>query len=310
MFDITSLPAEAQAIITRHQIQDAERLVRSRSRLKESQELRQDRMHVVRLRDRLLANAVFKRKGSHKQKLNNSAPERDADKEFRRMVDGCNAEIDRFDSQIAKMEAEVPPACLTASRILSELDRLASSILEECARPKVILIDGERDIADALPRFRENVRLAKAAKRSAENEPLHAIDVKEVARRQINRLAARGVPMVQQMFAGGGIDWPKIQNPAKVGANYNLQIDAAALLAFMFKKELIEKLDGLIDSYADVAGTLSIGQRAKRIAALAADIDEAERIEAAAVEAVIADGGTAFHRPDISVLAVLSMRTA
>jgi hypothetical protein len=308
MFDTTSLPAEAQAIITRHQIQDDERLHASRSRLNHLQELRQSRLHEVRARDRTAANNKYNK--DPKEKQNKSATPRDAEAEYKRMLAAFDTRIERLDTQIAKIEAEAPAACLTAPRILSELDRFSSSILEEVQRPEIVLIDGERDIADALPRFRENVRLAKAVKRAAKNEPLPAVEVKKAARRQIHRLAAQGVPMVRQMFGGGNISWPRIQGPATVGANFNPQIDAAALLAFLFEDELSKKLDQLIESNVDLSGSLPLPQRAKHLATLTAAIDEAERIEAAAVEAIIAEGGDAFHRPDISVLAALSLRVA
>jgi hypothetical protein len=93
-----------------------------------------------------------------------------------------------------------------------------------------------------------------------------------------------------------------------VGANFNPQINAAALLAYIFEDALVEKLDELIDANANEGETLSLPQRAKHVATLTAAIDEAERIEAAAVEQIIAEGGSAFHRPDSSVLAVLSLR--
>jgi hypothetical protein len=110
------------------------------------------------------------------------------------------------------------------------------------------------------------------------------------------------------MFGGGNIAWPPIQGPTTVGANFNPQIDAAALLAFLFEDELAKKLDQLIEANADLSGSLPLPQRANHLATLTAAIDEAERLEAAAVEAIVAEGGTAFHRPDISVLAVLSLR--
>jgi hypothetical protein len=308
MFDLTTLPADAQAIITRHEIQDAERLHASRARLAHLQELRQARMHEIRARDRLAANNKYNKDAPEKQ--NKSATPRDAEAEYQQMLAAYDTKIHRRDIQIAKIEAEVPAACLTAARILSELERFSSSILEGTERPEIILQESERDIADALPRFRENVRLAKAVKRAAENEPLPAVEVKKAARRQIHRLAAQGVPMVRQMFGGGDIAWPRIQGPATVGANYNPQINAAALLAFLFEDELSKKLDQLVEANADAAGSLPLPQRAKNLATLTAAIDEAERIEAAAVEAIIAEGGTTFHRPDISVLAVLSLRVS
>jgi hypothetical protein len=116
--------------------------------------------------------------------------------------------------------------------------------------------------------------------------------------------------MVRQMFGGSDIAWPKIQGPATIGANFNPQIDAAALLAFLFEDELSKKLDQLIESNADAAGSLPLPQRARNLATLANNVDEAERIEAAAVEALVAEGRTAFHRSDISVLAVLSLRVS
>lgn len=308
MFDFSSLPADAQAIINRHQIQDDERLHANRSRLTRLQELRQQRLHEVRARDRMAANNKYNK--DPKEKQNKSATPRDVEAEYKQKLAAYDTRIARFDIQIAKIEAEAPVACLTAPRILSELDRFSSTILEEIRRPESILVDGERDYADALPRFRENVRLAKAIERAAKNEPLPAVEVKKAARRQIHRLAAQGVPMVRQMFGGGDINWPRIQGPATVGANFNPQINAAALLAFLFEDELSKKLDQLIEENADAAGSFPLPQRAKNLATLTAAIDEAERIEAAAVEAIIAEGGAAFHRPDISVLAVLSLRVA
>lgn len=305
MFDLSTLSPEADAIVLRHEMQDHERQQANRSRIVRLQELRADRQRATSARDSLRAAKIV---GGDNIK-NNSAPDRDAKTETERLIRAEEIKIARLDPQIAALEASAPDACLTAVRIKSELDRLSSLTLDNVERPTMTLTDGERDAADALPRFRENVIQAKAAKRAALHQPLPAATVKEAARRQIHRLAARGVPMVRSLFAGGDIGWPKVAAPTTVGANYVQEIDAAALLAFLFEEQLVAKVEEIINITAGMHDApMPMRERTAHFARLDAEIDYAERVEAAAVEQIIAEGGTASHRPDISVLAVLSLR--
>lgn len=300
------LSEHAQSIITRLEVEDRERRSANRERQRQIHAIKMERVAIARERAAYTDTRLFV--GSNRK--NAHSPERNAAAENNARIAALDARDATLAKQLLLLESKAPIPSLTAERIHNELDAVTAPIIE-VARPDVPLIDGERNATDALPRLREATILAKAARREASKMPLPTSAVKEAARREIKRLAGQGVPYVRSLFNGGGIDWPKLQSTATNGPYIRREINAAGLVAFLFHDLLVEKLDQLIDVQADIGGDgPPLTERKAMLAKLDAEIDHCERIEAAAVEAIIADGGKAFHRPDASVFAVLGLKTA
>jgi hypothetical protein len=83
------------------------------------------------------------------------------------------------------------------------------------------------------------------------------------------------------------------------------------LIAFLFRDKLKSELDQLLEiNGAAFPDAMSTEDKAERLAELSTAIDAAERVEAACIERIVAEGGTADHRANASVLAVLSLLIA
>ncbi|MBR0717862.1 hypothetical protein [Bradyrhizobium liaoningense] len=193
---------------------------------------------------------------------------------------------------------------LSAPRANHELQKLAGKKLVPVARPKLPL--GKNETAEgALPRFREaSVALISERKATAKAARTKE-EVKAAMRREIAKLADSGLPTLLPMFHGAKIAWPQ---RLFGGGLYNVP-DGVALVAFLLRDELEARLSKLIDFNASAfPDAMTAEDKEARLAELDSEIDVAERLEAACVEQVIADGGAAHHRPDISILAVLSLR--
>jgi hypothetical protein len=293
------LSDEARIIIDRHESQDRERAHANKTRIAQIHEIRALENEAIRNRRYLADFRFFESK--------NGDAKGPKDAQAKSQIEAIDRDLTRWRKQRAALEAKKLAPILTSARIYSELDRLAAIELIPVKRPEPTLAKGERSLLEALPRLRENVSILKADRHRIAKSALPAAAAKKAAREAIARLASRGLPKVMNLFSGGDVVWPRVASLAS-GARYIDQtIDGAALVAFLFQDVLIEKLDELVDFNAGAFDRpLSALDRTKQITALDAQIDEAERIEAAAVESLVLDGQEVSHRPDINVLAVLS----
>jgi hypothetical protein len=148
--------------------------------------------------------------------------------------------------------------------------------------------------------------------------PIPSSVAKERIRDQINKLAASGVPSVLSVIeAGLPMGWPKTtfrgdflgvaggaaaMGQAAVGAP-----NALAVIAWLFKDRLLEKLEAEVDDLASDDAALSDEQRAEREAALLHGILEAERVEESFIEQAETAGQTIQRRPDADPRAVLGL---
>ncbi len=198
---------------------------------------------------------------------------------------------------------------LTAKRIELELAKLGPrATFVEVDRPRLPLGKTERAV-DALPRFEAASRELIEEIATVETAARTFKEAEKAAHREIDRIADSGLPKSMRMFRGDvGIEWPthEIQNPG-----FARVPDGLAVVAYLIRVKLKAEVSSLLKINANAfPDALSAEEKAARLAELRAQLDTAERIEAACVEQIIAEGGTAHYRPDISVLAVLSLRIA
>ncbi|KYH02139.1 hypothetical protein [Bradyrhizobium sp. DOA1] len=217
----------------------------------------------------------------------------------------ANARVDSLAWQLARLkDATAPVARLTLERANSELAKYAGKKLVPVERPRLPLAKAQ-SAAEALPQIRAQSLDALAERRAVSKAALTKEEVKTAMRRELGKLCDSGPPTILPMFHGAKIAWPQ-RNFGE--GRYNVP-DGVSLIAFLFRDELDKKLSELIDfNAAAFPDAMSAEEKADRLAELDAEIDALERVEAACVEQIIADGGVAFHRPDISILAVLSLR--
>jgi hypothetical protein len=221
-------------------------------------------------------------------------------------LDEARAALDTIRERKALISAAAAPqiARLTAARIEQGLVKYRKFIAVD--RPVITLGKNER-ASDALARFREASLSLIAERKAVQRAPRTSAEVKDAAGRELDKLADRGLPKTLSMFHGADISWPR----HTIGEGKHHVPDALAVVAFLMRDHLKKELFKLVDVNANAfPDAMSRDDQAKRLSELDSEIDAAERLEAAAVEAVIAEGGAAHHRQNADVLAVLSLRAA
>jgi hypothetical protein len=196
-------------------------------------------------------------------------------------------------------EAPVMPAAKLESIVAGGAE------LEEVER-KFHLKAGESK-SDALHRVRARMTELRAERRTVKAAPLPLADVRRHAKEQIARLAARGQPKVLMAFNGGSIEFPEAET-YDPGPTRHYVGDGVALIAALFQEELFAKVDEALKFNADDDNALTEAKREERLAAIDEELDALGREEAALVEAIVRDGGTAYHRPQANPLHVLGLR--
>lgn len=297
------LPPHAQQIADRLAFEDQEVVAAARLYASRRQELNREERDALAERARL-ADAdkagllITEEHGHDDQGRNTTERKRDTAR-----LEAVDAAVDAIRRKKALFGNAAPVARLTAERLKLELAKYPASKLVAVERPLVPLPKNGRAI-DALPRFREATLELRAEHRASSNAPRTVTEVERAAHAEIERIADRGLPRTMRMFHGGDIEWPHHELPVS-----HLKVpDGLALVAFLLRDELKNKLSALLKVNASAfPDALSAEDKAERLAELEAEIDAAERIEAATVEQIIAEGGKAYHRPDASVLAVLSL---
>jgi hypothetical protein len=169
-------------------------------------------------------------------------------------------------------------------------------------------------ILDAVARLRRRGRelRADAARIAASQFP--AAYTKEKMRRQIAQLAEQGCPDVSLLVEHDrDITFPTQRLTSEVHGEHRqlafTQVaDGTGLVAWMFQDALVERLDALIDAEMDTGATpLSHEERERRTAEVLGDLLSVERDESWFVWMGQSQGLPCEHRPDVSVLALLSI---
>ncbi len=298
------LSARAQAIIDRLEVEDAERRAASRTRATRIRELREMgreiHRNVAHFRNHTITDA---KNGVNAATVAAHGDRITTAEQIKEAVAQEQYKLDRIFAERARLEAEAPEPVLTAARVHTELEALGEDLVE-VERPE---LGKTEQRPAALARFRQKVSDLKERRKEIERAPLPATHAKEAMRRQVMREASKGLPRVSGLFHGGEIEWPRLAPVAGVGAHMRQPLDAAALAVYLNHETLIQQLEEIIDVNASsFPNAMSPRERQAALSKIDAELEAAERIEAACVEALVAQGHRVFHRPDISPLAVLS----
>jgi hypothetical protein len=298
------LPPEAQIIAERLAFEDQEVIAAAKLHASRRQELNSQKRDALAERARLVAankaGILFKEKHGHDEKGNNTTDR----KPDTARLKAADAAVDAIQRKEALLGNASPVPRLTAERLKLELAKYPASKLVAVERPSLPLAKNERP-ADALPRFREAALELRAERRAIEKAPLTLTEAERAAHAEIDRVADRGLPKTLRLFQGGEIGWPRYDLPV----SHHKVPDGLAFVAFVFRDEVKRKVSALLKvNESAFPDAMSAEEKAERLAELSEEIDVAERLEAACVEQVVAEGGKAYHRPDASVLAVLSLR--
>ncbi|MCK1494451.1 hypothetical protein IVB14_29595 [Bradyrhizobium sp. 180] len=297
------LPTSAQKILARIAVDDGAIADAARRRAAESQELTRQEFEAVQEFQRLA-------KADKDSRLVREDRQTDGDgnisvvKERDTARLGAASEaVDAIRERKALLAATTALPRLTAARIERELEQFKGKKLVAVERPPVVLGKSERTV-DALDRLRAETLDLIAERTAVAKAPHTAAEVKAAAHGEIDKLADR-LPRTFAMFHGASITWPQHE----IHAARTRVPDALAVVAFLMRDQLKREISKLIDFNAGAfPEAMSREDQAERLAKLESEIEVAERLEAAAVETVIAEGGVGHHRPDCSVLAVLSLR--
>ena len=134
------------------------------------------------------------------------------------------------------------------------------------------------------------------------------------ARAELQELIERGTPDVSRMVEiGAGIDWPQVTERMAIistatdqyGYATGERIDAHALFAFLFSKQLTAALDVQIDAVADDRAALDDKTRKQKLVEIAVEKLAVERAECSAIEAAALDGIAVDYREGCDVRAAL-----
>ncbi|WOH59459.1 hypothetical protein [Bradyrhizobium sp. BWC-3-1] len=300
------LPAHAQDILTRIELEDQQISDAARRRAADLQELTKEEAEAVteclRLAD---ADDAGKLNREERGGWNDDTGEQIIQKvrDPSRLL-AAQAHLASIRRKKSLLASRVQVARMTGTRIKYELASHKGKLVA-VKRPHVPLTKGER-AAEVLPRLRETSLGLIAERQALVKAPRTSSEVKAAAYAEIDKLADAGLPKTLAMFHGAGIAWSR---HTIAEGRYHVP-DGVALVAFLMRDQLKTQLSKVIDFNASAfPDAISAGEKAERLAELDSEIEVAERLEAAAVEQVISEGSVAYHRPDCSVLAALSLRT-
>lgn len=167
------------------------------------------------------------------------------------------------------------------------------------------------EIIDAVERIRSEIAALADAAKEARRAPIPASEAKRLARLQIDELARAGIPSVTQLLnRGGKIGWPSDQvHGASVGANLTRGLDGLALLAWIGKDKLVERVEAEIDAHAG-DGALSADEKKFALLRIQDDTLALQRAEESLIEQAESRGVEIARRRDADPRAVLGLGDA
>jgi hypothetical protein len=162
----------------------------------------------------------------------------------------------------------------------------------------------------------EGLKLDLQAVRTA---PIGSVEAKAIARAEIEQLAERGRPDVFGVIEiGHPITWPVTKASVSAWRDGKPDpftptvktADAVALMAFLFRDQMIGAIETEIDARSDDAHALTGQQRAARERELLASLLQVEREEEHLIALANAAGGNVLRRPGADPMAVLGIAIA
>jgi hypothetical protein len=228
-------------------------------------------------------------------------------------------------AEIVKMEADLARLiALQTSRSSRQqaIARLLSNVenwLRSSARPSGTLVDAQ-DVETGgatIAGLQDRLRQIAADQAAVESARVSSAVIKARVHEAVEALAQRG----PKVIGGGNIAWPVTpfslpliavaeEGKRVIGTAAGPQTDCIAMLCWLFKTEMIKRLDAEIAAGADDRNALTDQQRATKLADIAEAKLHAERVLAKLIWRAQAEGHDVQHAGDSDCAAVLGLAVA
>lgn len=236
----------------------------------------------------------------------------------REKIEAADAELrrleDRRDARSAEWQGLGQPVD-AAERWLASLP--PDAVLEP-AEVEVPKLNKSETPTTGVDRLRRKRRDLLADMQAVDAAPITSTTAKAKVRAEIEALADRGRPdLFGTIEHGDAIRWPESSISAPLlgfvaadgapqlqGHAHAKVADSLALVAWLYKGDLLAALDAEVDSISDDAAALTDEERAARRADIAASVLDCERAECSLVESI---GGAVAYRPDTDPRALLAV---
>ena len=222
-------------------------------------------------------------------------------------IDAARAEISRL-SELAETRSARWSAAANFIRHAEEFLATAGPFEQVALSP--VQTKGRESILDALETRRRRIRELRADLAQVRAAPVPSSVAKSLMLKEIDALAAKGAPDVTRlvdMRGAAGIVWPKAF--VSYGEDRH-PLDVLAVLAWLFRDQMVKRLDAEISECADDKSALTDMQLAEREAQIERDMLANEREEEGLIEALEAEGAVIDRRVDASPVAVLGIEFA
>ena len=241
-----------------------------------------------------------------------------------RTLADADAEIERINSRVATNNLTAGPRATLLRNIDAWLRATAGSNDFEEVEPEPVKLQKGEQISAGIERHRRRLRELDADAHRINSAPYPSSVAKAVAASYIDQLAEAAKPYVSHLVEHAGplvIDGKMIEPPIafpetklvqmKVstvggeGAATGYQTDPVGLMAFLFRDQMLARINELVDAEAEDKIALSREQRAEQLATIASDRQAVELDEA---RLLWAGFGTTEARADISPSAFLLVK--
>ncbi|MCK1669670.1 hypothetical protein [Bradyrhizobium sp. 153] len=232
------------------------------------------------------------------------------------------AKLDQKRSDLARLLATKEARGTESQRLGTLLRNIEQMITARPAGTVGRMIEIERpsfkgDLIDAIERRRARARELRADEARARCAPRPSAVRKAAMVAQVEALAEQGRPdAASSIEHGEPIEWPlanwqfEVHNVAPGAVAFGRLIDPKALIAWLFKDQLIDRLSVEIDECADDEAALGDEERRERITQILADLLFVEREECALIEIAKQQGLPADYRDDCDARAILQIEWA
>jgi hypothetical protein len=233
------------------------------------------------------------------------------------VMPGRQDAIDRAAAEVAKITAEFDALQARSDRSRARISNLPSRIIDWIERLPVdaVLLDHPmpipvlppgRSAAEAISECRDQISVLRADLHQIDSAIFPAEVVRQRFRQQLNALAERGRPgVLHALETGNPVRFATLLFPAQ---NYGGSIeveDAAGLLAWACRDQILAAVDAEISAMQDDENALTESQRNERMADVLEQILDIERQEERIGELIEAAGGDYIRRADADIRAVL-----
>jgi hypothetical protein len=246
------------------------------------------------------------------------APDQRQLDEVRDEVARLKAEIQEADARREERREPWAAVAQLLQQIDAWIDRVPADIsikMHELGKPP----SKPANVATAIGKVRDRLSDAFARLDAARSALIPIAEAKELARREVEALAAAATPNVNTLLEGQGrIVWPRAHHSVQVvsglegrtataGSGFASLPDPLALAAWLDPEAMLARLARQIEEAGDDETALDAEARAKRIAELTDEILKIERDEEALLEIASNEGVEIMRRPDADPRAVLGL---